>query len=166
MWRVFALSFTYGRLSPGSSWTSQVSFICRLSLGARSCHNRHLGSVQSRQPARFFAYRLSIACATVARCRSERIPGRLGGEFQVAEVHAETRADAGADRHHDHVVGDRRGHPKAADEVGRAVDADKTFIEGVPRRHVVDQHQGARPPPAESEAEGGALPIDRALANV
>src|SRR4051812_37603123 len=42
------------------------------------------------------------------RGRSEGIPSRLGGEFQVAKAHAKTRADAGADRYHDHVVGDRR----------------------------------------------------------
>src|SRR3954470_23248688 len=97
---------------------------------------------------------------------SERVPGRLGRELQVAEVDAEPGPDAGADRHYDHVVRDRRRHAEAADEVGRAVDADEAPVEGVRRRHVVDEHHRARAFAAEIEPDRRTLPIDRPLPDV
>src|SRR5262249_20301888 len=54
---------------------------------------------------------------------SERVPGRAFGEFQIADIGAEPRADPGRDRHHIDAVVDERRHAKAADEIGRAIEA-------------------------------------------
>src|ERR1043166_2220052 len=97
---------------------------------------------------------------------SERIPRRLRGELQVADIRAETQADAGADRnHHDAVEGQRR-HADAADQVGRAVDAGEALVDRARRREIVDQHHGARAFAADVPAKRRPLPVHLQVARV
>src|SRR5689334_1503982 len=44
----------------------------------------------------------------------ERVPGRALGEFQIADIGAEAKAEPGADRHQHDVVGGERRHAEAA----------------------------------------------------
>src|SRR6266851_5848513 len=75
--------------------------------------------------------------------RSERIPGRLRREFEVADIGAEPHPDTGADRdHHDAVRGQHR-HAQPADEIRRAVETAEALVDRLRRRQVVDQHHGA-----------------------
>src|SRR5713101_7054423 len=98
--------------------------------------------------------------------RSERIPGRLRREFEVADIGAEPHADAGANRnHHDAVRGQYR-HPQPAHEIRRAVDAAEALVHRLRRRQIVDQHHGAGPFAADVPTERGTLPIDPQIAGV
>src|ERR1700751_2120744 len=84
---------------------------------------------------------------------SERVPGRARRIFEIADIGAEPQPDAGADRHQHDVVGGERGHAEAADDVGRAVDADEALIDRLRRGQVVDQRHGARTVAAPVEAD-------------
>src|SRR5215204_4615143 len=106
------------------------------------------------------------AAATQVSPPLERVAGRLAGGLEIAHVEGEAGADAGADRHHHHLVRDRCRHPEAADEVGRAVDREEAFVEGPGRPHVVDEHHRAGALATEVEADRGALPEQRPLADV
>src|SRR5690242_21659083 len=55
--------------------------------------------------------------------KSERIPRRARGIFQIADIGAEAQTETGADRHQHDVVCRQRRHPETADDVGRAIDA-------------------------------------------
>src|SRR5262249_9488904 len=55
--------------------------------------------------------------------RSEGIPGRVRRDLEVAEVDAETSAEAGADRHQHDVVVLQHGHSDAGDNEGLPADA-------------------------------------------
>src|SRR3954468_7914598 len=91
--------------------------------------------------------------------RSEWIPGRVRGEFEIAHIGAEAQADAGTDRdHHDAARGERR-HADAADEVGRAVDPGKALIDRLGGRQAVDQHHGPGAFAADIPAQRRALPV-------
>jgi hypothetical protein len=61
--------------------------------------------------------------APVSGSVSERIPGRALGELQVAHIDSKTRAEAGADRNHDDVVGVQRRKAEPADKICRSVNA-------------------------------------------
>ncbi|SOR30787.1 protein of unknown function [Methylorubrum extorquens] len=98
--------------------------------------------------------------------RSERVPSRAAGEFQIADIDAEPGADAGADRHHDDAAVGHRRHAEAADEVGRAVDAAEAAVEVAHGGQVVDEHHGARAVAADIEAERRPLPVDPALPGI
>src|SRR5689334_2737259 len=72
---------------------------------------------------------------------SERIPGGVGREADVADVGAEAEADAGADRGDDDVAVGGEGGADAADQIGRAVDAGEAGVDVVGRLQPVDQEQ-------------------------
>src|SRR3954451_2204942 len=87
---------------------------------------------------------------------SEGVPGWFGGELEVADVDAEPGPEPGADGHDHHLVLGGRRQAEAAHQIGRAVEADEAGVERLDRGQVVDQHHGARPVPADVEAERGA----------
>jgi hypothetical protein len=102
-----------------------------------------------------------VSAPLVGRHRSsERIPGRLLGEFQVAHIDAQPDADAGPDRNHDNVVGVERGEPEAADEIGRSVKAAKPAVNRADGREIVDQHHSPVAVAAGVESDRRSLPID------
>src|SRR5262249_8773372 len=109
---------------------------------------------------------LRVASTLSFRSGSERIPGRRRGELQVADIGAEAKADAGADRHNPNAARGRRRPPQPADEMGRAVDAAEALIDRVGARQVVDQHHGASAFAAGIEAERRALPVHTQIAGV
>ena len=74
---------------------------------------------------------------------SERVPGRALGEFQIADVEPQTRADPGADRNHVNIVVDERRHAKAADEIGRAINPAEAAKDRARRGQIIDKHHGA-----------------------
>ncbi len=89
---------------------------------------------------------------------SERIPGRGFREFQIADVEPQTRADPGADRNHKNVVVDERCHAKAADKIGRAIDATEPAKDRARRGQIIDKHHGAIAIGSGIEAQRWALP--------
>ena len=113
---------------------------------------------------------IGARCVESGTCgpRSERVPGGVLGEFQVADIDAEPRAHAAADRHDidgavgDFVVGEHR-HAEPAHQVGGAVHPDIAAVEGERIRQIVDQHHGAGAVAAEIEADRRPLPIDLPL---
>src|SRR5262245_52783044 len=108
-----------------------------------------------------------INCRLVSDAAAlERGPGRLRREFEVADVGAEPKAQPGADRYHYDVIGGQRRHAEAADEVGRAVDAEKALVDGMGRRQLVDEHHGARAFAAEIPPDRGSLPEHFQIAGV
>src|SRR5262245_46570693 len=97
---------------------------------------------------------------------SERIPGRLRRELQIADIRAKSQADAGADwNHHDAVRGQRR-HADAPDQIRRAVDAGEALIDRPGGGQVVDEHHRARAFAADVPAKRRALPVDFQVAGV
>src|SRR5262245_26409270 len=60
---------------------------------------------------------------------SERIPGRLRRELEVADVRPKPQTNARTDRHNDDVAGGKCSHAKSANEISRAVDAAKSLID-------------------------------------
>src|SRR5579883_1179842 len=46
-------------------------------------------------------------------------------KLEIAEIGAEPEADAGTDRYQHDVIGGERGHPEAANKIGRSVDTAK-----------------------------------------
>src|SRR6516164_2607837 len=60
------------------------------------------------------------------RSGSERIPGRVRGELEVAEVGAKPQTHARADWHQHDIVGGQCRHAEATDEICRTVDAAET----------------------------------------
>src|SRR5207253_8127939 len=97
---------------------------------------------------------------------SERVPGRARRVFEIADIGAEPKPDAGADRHQHDVVGRERRHAEAADDIGRAVDADEALIDRLRRGQIVDQRHGARAVAAPVEADRRTLPVDAQVAGV
>ena len=55
--------------------------------------------------------------SNLLKLMSERVPGRVRREFQLAEINAQARTDTGADRHHHHFVGGQSGKAKAGDKI-------------------------------------------------
>src|SRR5215475_9787378 len=101
-----------------------------------------------------------------ARFASERVPGRARRIFEIADIGAEPQANAGTDRHQHDIVGGQRRHAEAADDVGRAVDADEALIDRLRRGQVVDQRHGARAVAAPVEADRRALPEDAQVTGI
>lgn len=97
---------------------------------------------------------------------SERIPGRLRREFDVAEIRAEPQTNACADRHDNDVAGAERGHAKTADEISRAADAGEALIDRVGRGEIVDQHHRSGAFAAVIETDRRALPEYPAVASI
>src|SRR5271155_1447028 len=93
-----------------------------------------------------------------ARARSEWIPRRTFGEFEVADIGAETQPDARANRHEHDIVGSQRRHAEAADEIGGSVDAAEALEYRLGPRQIVDQHHGAGAVGAGIETDRRPLP--------
>src|SRR5579862_2801930 len=100
------------------------------------------------------------------RGRLERIPSRVRRELEIADVDAEARTHARADRHDDDAVRGQRGEAEAADEIRGPVDAAVAAEHALDRRQIVDQHHRAVAVGAGVEAERRALPKDREIAGV
>src|SRR3954452_757414 len=62
--------------------------------------------------------RFSAAPRDRSRLASERVPCWFRGELEIAHVDPQPRADAGADRNHNHLVVHRRREPEASDHIG------------------------------------------------
>src|SRR5262249_51685817 len=97
---------------------------------------------------------------------SEGVPGGTGREFQIAEIGAQPKPDAGADRHHHDVVGGECGHAQTANKIGRPGDAAEPLVDRLGTRQVVDQHHGARAGGPGLKPKGGPLPIDAYVAGI
>src|SRR5579871_1512400 len=107
----------------------------------------------------------SVGGSTKERA-SERVPGRLRGELQIADIGPEPQANAGANGHQHHAVPRKGGGAEAANEIGGAGNADKALKDRIDAGHVVDQDHSARAVAAEVEAERRALPIDLQVAGI
>lgn len=72
------------------------------------------------------------------RCglQSKRVPSRTGGKFDVADVVAEPKPEAGTDRHHDDIFigGGKRRHAKARHDISGTSNAIKLFVYRVSAR--------------------------------
>src|SRR5690606_14449064 len=98
--------------------------------------------------------------------RSERVPGGVGGQLQVADVHAEPCTDARADGHDEHGTVLQHVESQAGYKIGGARHADIAPVEAVDRVEVVDQHHDARTFRAEVPSEGWALPENPVVADI
>ena len=97
---------------------------------------------------------------------SEGIPGRLVGVFQIANIGAEPRADAGANRRELQLLVRLKVDSHAADQISRALDAGE-MVEDLRRRiDVVDQDQSPRAIAADVKSQRRSLPIDLLLGAV
>ena len=67
----------------------------------------------------------------------ERVPSGFRREFEIADIDAEPRANAGSDWHYHHIIGGECRHTKAADQVSRAVHTAKALIYRGNIRHIV-----------------------------
>src|SRR5450631_4075059 len=92
------------------------------------------------------------------RPRSERIPGRLRREFQIADICPQSQPDTRSDRHQHNIICRQRCHPEAAYKIGRPGDAGKSLVDRLGRREAVDQHHGPRALAAEIPSERRPLP--------
>ena len=68
------------------------------------------------------------------RIASERVPGRLLGQLEIADIDAEPGADAGADRHQQHVVVLQHVEADARHDIGRARNAAEAIVEAADSR--------------------------------
>src|SRR5882724_6609787 len=98
--------------------------------------------------------------------RSERVPGRARGIFEIADIGAKAQAETGADRHQDDAVGSQRGHPEAANDIGRAIDAAKALVDRIGCGEIVDKRHGTRAVAAPVEADRRPLPVDPQIAGI
>src|SRR6185437_903867 len=98
--------------------------------------------------------------------RSERIPGRPLGEFEIVEIDAQAPAQSGADGNHDDALGAQGGEAQAADKIGRPVEPAKAVENRSRIRQIVNQHHGPVAVGAGVEADRRALPIDSLAAGV
>src|SRR5207248_1132367 len=101
-----------------------------------------------------------------ANGKSKRVPGRLRGELEIADIRAEPQANAGADRDHDDAARGQRRHADAADQIGRAIDAGETLVDRAGRGQAVNQHHAAGAFAADVPAECRALPVDAQVAGI
>src|SRR5665213_3227954 len=108
---------------------------------------------------------MAVAIAA-AKPRSERIPSRALGEFEIAEIGAEAKTDAGADRHQYDIIGGQCGHAEAADKIGGTVDAAEPIEDRGGLGQIVDQHHGPCAVGAGVEADAWTLPEYAQIAGV
>lgn len=95
---------------------------------------------------------------------SEGHPALFFAEFHIADIGAEPRADADADRDQHHVAAAQIARVEAADEIGGAFARRIAFVEILAVEQIVDQHEGVARVGARVEADRGAGPVDGAFA--
>ena len=90
----------------------------------------------------------------------------LCGQLQIAEIDAEPRADAGADRHQQHIVVLQHVEADAGHDIGRTGNAAEAVVEVADVVEIVDQHHHPRSLAAEIPAERRALPEHLMVAGI
>src|SRR6185295_15119950 len=97
---------------------------------------------------------------------SERVPGRSGRVFQVADVGPQPQADARANRSHDDIAALLEGDADAAHEIGRSIHPAEALVHVPGIAQIVDQHHDLGAFGARVVANRGPLPVNAVGAGV
>src|SRR5262249_17972438 len=109
---------------------------------------------------------MAVAVTRIPLDALEWVPRRLRGKLEIADVGTKAQTDAGANWDHHDVVRGKRRNPKPANEVGRALDPRKAFINRLGGGKIVHQHHGPGAVTAKIPADRRSLPVNFEVAGI